>query len=244
MEGGNTLIDLLDDLADSASIEQAWSATTDFMRSFGIDIVHSWYGFDPQTVRFMTARPAWWISHYMAENYIEWDHVVHHCIRRLTPIVYGSDVDLDNPNIHPMAKKAVSEANEALGLRNGVVYPVRSGRGQLSGGINLGSSEPISEMRKIHREARHVLHIAALTAHARVQELLATERTTSVRLSPREQECLLWLTRGERTGRIAERLGLQEVTITLHLGNARRKLSARTREQAVARALALGLICP
>jgi DNA-binding CsgD family transcriptional regulator len=45
-----------------------------------------------------------------------------------------------------------------------------------------------------------------------------------------------------RHDRIAERLGISRPTVELHLANARRKLNARTREQALARAVAFGLL--
>lgn len=53
-------------------------------------------------------------------------------------------------------------------------------------------------------------------------------------ISARERECLYWLAHGERPQAIAHRLGLQRVTIDMHLRNARLKLDAATREQAVA----------
>jgi DNA-binding CsgD family transcriptional regulator len=45
-----------------------------------------------------------------------------------------------------------------------------------------------------------------------------------------------------RHDRIAERLGITRPTVELHLANARRKLRARTREQALAKAITLGLL--
>jgi DNA-binding CsgD family transcriptional regulator len=45
-----------------------------------------------------------------------------------------------------------------------------------------------------------------------------------------------------RNDRIAEKLGISRPTVELHLANARRKLNAKTREQALARAVALGLL--
>lgn len=63
-------------------------------------------------------------------------------------------------------------------------------------------------------------------------------------LSPREQETLTWLASGLRTAQIAHRMGIREVTVGLHLQGARRKLGARTREQAMAIALRDGHIAP
>lgn len=56
-------------------------------------------------------------------------------------------------------------------------------------------------------------------------------------LTARERDCLQLAAKGHRTGRIAEKLNLAEVTVGLHLGNARRRLSARTLPEAVAKAM-------
>lgn len=53
-------------------------------------------------------------------------------------------------------------------------------------------------------------------------------------LAPREVECLLWLSEGLRTDQIAYKLGVQPVTVSFHLRNARLKLGSKTREQMVA----------
>jgi DNA-binding CsgD family transcriptional regulator len=61
-------------------------------------------------------------------------------------------------------------------------------------------------------------------------------------LSPREREVLVWLASGLRTAEIAHRMGIETVTVGYHLQRARRKLGARTREQALAIALRDGHI--
>jgi DNA-binding CsgD family transcriptional regulator len=61
-------------------------------------------------------------------------------------------------------------------------------------------------------------------------------------LTPREREVLVWLATGLRTTRIADRMGIACVTVNKHLIASRRKLGARTREQALAIAIRDGLI--
>lgn len=56
-------------------------------------------------------------------------------------------------------------------------------------------------------------------------------------LSSREKQCLDLLAEGLTAGEIGYRLGVQKVTVDLHVGNLKRKLKARTREQAVAMAV-------
>jgi DNA-binding CsgD family transcriptional regulator len=60
--------------------------------------------------------------------------------------------------------------------------------------------------------------------------------------SKRESEILALLARGSTDAQIAEVLGLSPATVQTHVRNAKAKLGARTRAQAVALALVSGLI--
>ncbi len=61
-------------------------------------------------------------------------------------------------------------------------------------------------------------------------------------LTSRETECLDRLARGLRNAEIASQLHITGPTVALHLANARKKLGARTREEAVALAVKFRLI--
>ena len=65
-----------------------------------------------------------------------------------------------------------------------------------------------------------------------------------VSLSPREAEVMKWLAAGLRTSGIADRMNIQDVSVSKHLSSVRQKLGARTREQALALAISRGHICP
>ena len=61
-------------------------------------------------------------------------------------------------------------------------------------------------------------------------------------VSARELEVLTWVRDGKTNGEIAAILGLSALTVKNHLFRAGKKLDVRTRGQAVARAIALGLL--
>jgi len=65
-----------------------------------------------------------------------------------------------------------------------------------------------------------------------------------VQLNDREVETLTWVARGKTSAEIAQILGLTKRTIDFHLDNARTKLGAATRTQAVVKAAAGRLIEP
>lgn len=68
------------------------------------------------------------------------------------------------------------------------------------------------------------------------------ERLPGAVLSPREAEVLALLAEGLGNDRIAFRLGIKPVTVNLHLMSARRRLGARSREEALAIAVRRNLI--
>ena len=65
-----------------------------------------------------------------------------------------------------------------------------------------------------------------------------------VQLNDREVEMLTWVARGKTSAEIAQILGLAKRTIDFHLDNARTKLGAATRTQAVVKAATDRLIEP
>ncbi|MDP2304699.1 MAG: LuxR C-terminal-related transcriptional regulator [Pseudomonadota bacterium] len=71
------------------------------------------------------------------------------------------------------------------------------------------------------------------------QRVAARETTP---LSPREREILQWVARGLTDVAVAERIGVQHTTVRSHMENVRRKLKVRSRSQAVAHAVAAGLL--
>jgi LuxR family quorum sensing-dependent transcriptional regulator len=64
----------------------------------------------------------------------------------------------------------------------------------------------------------------------------------AVRLTPRERDSLAWVAEGKSDWEISVILGVAETTVRFHVDNARRKLGAANRAQAIARLAAAGLI--
>jgi DNA-binding CsgD family transcriptional regulator len=92
--------------------------------------------------------------------------------------------------------------------------------------------------------------IMGLYAHQRIQALLRQNSATgsqpmaygSELLSAREKLCLYYLAHGKKAVQIADILIVRPVTIEFHFKNAREKLQAATREEALAKAIVHKLI--
>ena len=135
------------------------------------------------------------------------------------------------------------EGLRELGAASNVTVPIKDPGHRARGfvGVMAGPRRK-PEFERFLDDRASLLLAAANYADARMLELLGVEGLKDISLSPREAECLEWLSKGLMNDRIAERMRIAEPTVRLHLGNARRKLKALTREQALVKALKLGLL--
>jgi DNA-binding CsgD family transcriptional regulator len=130
----------------------------------------------------------------------------------------------------------------AAGASNGFGIPVRPAGDDIFGGWLFSSGEGSADFERLVDDHGREAHLAAVLAYERMVALgLAGPKPSNI-LSPREGECLLWLCAGLRVSMIADKLLISESAVNLYVANAKRKLGAKTREQAIARAIVCGEI--
>ena len=117
-------------------------------------------------------------------------------------------------------------------LRGLEVYqvPVYDGDG-LKWFVACGGPSPDLSWR-----VRSILSTAAHAAYARWRELVEA-KTPNSPLTPREAECLRFVSVGKSDEEIGSMLGISPRTVRFHVGNAKAKLGVSTRIQAVAKRL-------
>ena len=86
------------------------------------------------------------------------------------------------------------------------------------------------------------IHMAGLLLTERLMTLAEPAGPDAVHLTDRERDSLAWVAEGKSDWEIAVILGLAESTVRFHVDNARRKLGAVNRTQAVARLAAARLL--
>jgi LuxR family quorum-sensing system transcriptional regulator CciR len=77
-----------------------------------------------------------------------------------------------------------------------------------------------------------------------MNSLSASEPQPTPRLSAREAQCLLWVSRGKSSVDIGQIVGLSPRTVDSYVEKACAKLRVRTRIEAVAMAVRAGIIEP
>ena len=243
----NRMMGLSDDLGAASTVEQAWSVYSNLMESFGAK--SAVYGFFPKTVgRSLSSEVIAMSSHpdefnrlYLEEGYIDHDPFAQYVMVEDEKSIAWSDPRADR--FRSAKSDLFRNAMRDFGVSVGLTIPVRDDTGWRLGGtgISFDFADDLAGAKSLAAITPKVEE-AAMLFHARVQDGDLLGQIFS--LSPRERECLLWVAAGLTNKEIAFRLSLSDKTVELHIRNAIKRLRARNRTHAVARALIYGVIVP
>lgn len=240
MSRANTIIDYLDALDGAGSNLDAWRATAATGERLGASYVAM------GLLNVASRAPEWayfsfsdrLMADYVAADVHLDDPGVAHCLAGSPGWEWRTDGADPLPNpVHRRALRLMHEAGH--GRVVGLPSP-----------IGPGGRQPLFVYGE-HRGDRGVeaaggpelMRVISALAMARIgRPEAATPYALLARppLSPREKDVLRRLACGELYARIAERLGVSEATVRMHVRHARAKLGAASREQALATALISG----
>ena len=175
------------------------------------------------TIYFNT-RPEAWTEHYVEANHIYNDPMVRELFKTYDPYAW-SDV-LKRRELERADLRIVQEAGE-FGMREGFVVPIY----QLNGYFGLVSAA--GGKLELSDRMRSVLQLTSIYVHDKVARLHRAMREHKANLTPREVECLKWVSAGKSDWVIGEILNLSERTVNGYIESAKRKYEVTTRVQAV-----------
>lgn len=119
------------------------------------------------------------------------------------------------------------------------VWPVHLPEGRARAVLMWSSLEPVRPMERI---AVGALAGAFYAAGSRLLRHETHAETAPVELRPRQVQCLYWARQGKSSADIGRIIGISARTVDEHLANACEILGVRSRIQAVARAVVIGLV--
>lgn len=186
---------------------------------------------------FTTFPPAW-IARYQSAGYAEVDPVLVAANLSPLPILWRTFLAHKRP--HPIFADA-----RAHGLGSGVSIPIYGAAGERAI-FTAATAQTPEESAELEARMVGEIYLTALYFHQAIQQLdmqWVASRSAG-KLSPREIESLLWAARGKTAWEIGLILKISEHTVTFHINNAKRKLGAVNRHQAIAAAISTGLISP
>lgn len=192
---------------------------------------------DAEAFRLYDNTPRDWRDTYLTSGLFALDRANLYARTHCAPVLFNLADD------GFFADGAVRLALRKLQLHSGVVAPAHSPTG-MSGYLMLGyHDQGLPAAGQLHMAMSTAAHAAGVLLE--VDERLhrhGEPASRRVNLSRREVECLQWAAAGKTAWETGVILDITERTVVFHLCNATQKLSASNKQQAIARAIALGLV--
>jgi DNA-binding CsgD family transcriptional regulator len=187
----------------------------------------------------LSGYPAAWREHYDRERYLGIDPVLTRGLTTVLPFAW-EQLDQSDPRVARLFREAAEH-----GLRHGLSIPVHGAHGE-GGLMSLAGENPLPPVGTARLTLFQRAQWFTAVVHARMRSLVFREQAPQppATLTPRERECLQMAAEGMSAQGIGRDIHITERTVVFHLNRAEEKLGARKRQQAVARAVALGEIDP
>ncbi len=239
-------IDVIDAVSAAESVDCLHGICADVCQDHGFD--RFIYGariptsFVKPYFIFISGYPKAWRDRYTAKNYMVVDPTVQYCAQNITPMSWDGDRLRQEENSE--IRRFMSEAQD-FGIQSGVSFPVHTAQGDFAM-LSFSSAQTQSPSSRRIQRVLPMGQLFTAYLHEAVrrifdQDVLALSR---VELTRREKQCLLWATEGKTAWETSQILNISERTVTFHLQNVQGKLGVGNRQQAVARAVSLGIIEP
>ena len=178
--------------------------------------------------------PGEWLERYVARNYVDHDPVVSHMKQLQAPFQWREASE--GVRIDKSSGEVMGDAS-AFKLRDGLAFPLVTLDGQIVM-VSLGG-----EAVELSAAEFGLVSLVSTYAIGRAMQLHSmVDEIDHIELTPRERECLQWAAVGKSEWEISQILGISEHTSEKHLLNAKGKLGAVNRVQAVAEAIRRGYI--
>ena len=192
---------------------------------------------------YYTTAPQEWAVLYDQQAYLEVDPRVLNCWSSAIPFVWDQ--------VSEKGKGARSDAflrdAAKYGIASGVAFALHDAR-HAHAIVGLSSAiEVIDDVcrAQIAKNIGEILllghYFHELFARAVIERGIAP-LSQGAPLSSRQRECLTLAAHGQTTEDIAEKLQISERTVLFHFSDIRSKLGASNRQEAIAKAVAAGLI--
>lgn len=237
------LYDFVSDLVQSATADQTGQRFINFAQRTGACVVHIFFGRSVDCRTFSTL-PKSFITAEVATPSNRDEHVVRAVQSGVPRVLWGLDLDDLNPGANAVGRASNIRRFENFQQRSSVTFSMPNKDGSFSGaGIGIGYEERGVAFQRRMDGSGGILALAAYAAYSQMVQLAENEIAPSP-LSKRQAEILLLLANGHKLGEIADKLNISDSAVNQYLANLRRKLNARTKEEALAKAVMNGWITP
>lgn len=177
-----------------------------------------------------------WRNRYDADRLHYVDPTVTHCLSSSLPIVWEPDT-FSAPRQREFYEEACGH-----GIRSGITLPIHGPHGEF--GVVSFASDALPEPRDTARAMANLSLIRDYAFESSLRFIKPQPLQERPRLTRRELEVLNWVMVGKSSWEISKITNCSEATVNFHIGNVRQKFGVSTRQQALVKAIGMGILTP
>ena len=181
-----------------------------------------------------------WRERYDADKLAYVDPTVAHCITSSLPIVWEPDT-FGSP-----AQRNLYEEACGHGIRSGITFPIPGPNGEFGVVSFASDARPGGELDDNIIQMMPALSLIRDYAFESSLKFIHAHNNAepAPRLTKRELEVLNWVMVGKSSWEISKITVCSEATVNFHIGNIRQKFNVNTRQQALVKAISMGILTP
>jgi DNA-binding CsgD family transcriptional regulator len=245
-----TILALLNQIAASSSIDEAWELGTGFFKTLGFKRVN--YGFtrfrhlktigDPDDALFLSTCDADYVKRYFGGGFFAKTPVFRWAERNSGACTWTWVKEAFEAGKLSVEEAEAVRQNAVTGVTAGisVSFPEVSSRSKGALGMIADPGLTNADVDAIFAVKREEILAVANMMHLTIVHLPQLSRHRA--LSPRQREALEWVADGKTTQDVALLMGVSPAMVEKHLRLAREALAVETTAQAVAKGALLNMI--
>jgi LuxR family quorum-sensing transcriptional regulator LasR len=181
-----------------------------------------------------------WRERYDADKLHYVDPTVSHCLTSALPIVWEPDA------FSAPGQRALYEEASSFGIRSGITFPIHGPSGEFGVVSFASDARPSDVFDASIGQMMPALSLIRDYAFESSLKFIGQQAGAEAhpRLTRRELEILKWVMVGKSSWEISKITVCAEATVNFHIGNIRTKFKVNTRQQALVKAISMGLLTP
>lgn len=244
------ILALLNRIAASSTIDEAWEQATGWFASLGFGRVN--YGFtrfkhlktigDPEDALFLTTCDADYVKRYFQGGFYAKTPVFRWAERNSGICTWNWVKEAFEAGRLSTEEAEAVRQNAVMGIVAGmsVSFPAFSSRSKGAMGLLADPGISTADVEALFAARRDEILAVANMMHLTIVHLPQLSRHRA--LSPRQREALEWVADGKTTQDVALLMGVSPAMVEKHLRLAREALAVETTAQAVAKGALLNMI--
>jgi LuxR family transcriptional regulator len=245
-----TLLTLLNRIATSSSIDDAWATTTGYFAALGFSRVN--YGFtrfkhlktigDPDDALFLSTCDADYVKRYFQGGFYAKTPVFRWAEHNSGACTWSWVKEAFEAGRLSAEEADTVRQNAAMGIVAGITvsFPEVSARSKGALGLIADPGFTPDAVDALFAARKDEIMAVANMMHLTIVHLPQLSRHRA--LSPRQREALEWVADGKTTQDVALLMGVSPAMVEKHLRLAREALAVETTAQAVAKGALLNMI--